>query len=152
MAYYPSYGYPYSPTTGYPTYTPTPPVMQTTATQTEPKVQSGFVNVRTVDEAKNYPVAPGNSITFKVDNSPYLCTKTMGFSQLDQPHFEKYRLVKEEETVQKAEEVIYDQPKAEYALKSELEEVRERIDEIEKALKVPKRKPKLLEESEDDGV
>lgn len=57
----------------------------------------GFVSVRSIEEAYNYPVAPGNSITFKVENAPYVCTKTKGFSQLDQPVFEKYRLVKEEE-------------------------------------------------------
>ena len=33
---------------------------------------------------------------FKDENSPYVYTKTMGFSQLDRPQFEKYRLVKEE--------------------------------------------------------
>lgn len=57
----------------------------------------GFISVRSIEEAYNYPVAPGNSITFKDENSPYVYTKTKGFSQLDPPVFEKYRLVKEEE-------------------------------------------------------
>lgn len=57
----------------------------------------GFINVATIEDAYNWPVAPGNSVTFKIDNSPYVCTKTKGFSQLDQPIFEKYRLVKEEQ-------------------------------------------------------
>lgn len=57
---------------------------------------SNFVSVRSIEEAYNWPVAPGNSITFKVENTPYVCTKTKGFSALDQPVFERYRLVKEE--------------------------------------------------------
>ena len=59
--------------------------------------QSGnFISVRSVEEAYNWPIAPGNSITFKIENTPYVCTKTKGFSALDQPVFERYRLVKEE--------------------------------------------------------
>lgn len=62
----------------------------------QPQIQNGgFVSVRSEDEAKNYPVALGNSVTFKDETSPYIYTKTMGFSQLDRPIFEKYKLVKE---------------------------------------------------------
>lgn len=62
----------------------------------QPQIQNGgFVNVRSEEEAKNYPVALGNSVTFKDETSPYIYTKTMGFSQLDRPIFEKYKLVKE---------------------------------------------------------
>ena len=59
---------------------------------------SGFVSVRSEAEARNYPVAYGNSVTFKDETSPYIYTKTMGFSQLDRPVFDKYKLVKEEPT------------------------------------------------------
>lgn len=63
----------------------------------QPSVQNNsFVSVPSEDVARNYPVAPGNSITFKNENAPYVYTKTM-FSQFDQPTFEKYRLVKEGE-------------------------------------------------------
>lgn len=58
--------------------------------------QNAFVVVRSEEEARNYPVAVGNSITFRNENEPYCYTKTMGFSQLDRPVFEKYRMVKEE--------------------------------------------------------
>lgn len=61
---------------------------------------SGFVSVRSIEEAFNWPVAPGNSITFKDENAPFVYTKTKGFSPLEQPTFERYRLVKEEETPQ----------------------------------------------------
>ena len=55
-----------------------------------------FISVRNEIEARNYPVAPGNSITFKDETAPYIYTKTMGFSQLDRPMFEKFKLVKED--------------------------------------------------------
>lgn len=58
--------------------------------------QNGFVSARSIEEAYNWPVAPGNSITFKIENTPYVCTKTKGFSPLEQPVFERYRLVKED--------------------------------------------------------
>lgn len=57
---------------------------------------NGFVSVRSEQEARNYPVAYGNSVTFKDETSPYVYTKTMGFSQLDRPIFDKYKLVKED--------------------------------------------------------
>lgn len=60
------------------------------------QASSGFVSVRSEAEARSYPVAYGNSVTFKDETSPYIYTKTMGFSQLDRPIFDKYKLVKEE--------------------------------------------------------
>ena len=67
-----------------------PPMMQTQQNQ------SPFVSVRSEAEARNYPVGFGNSVNFKDENSSYVYVKTMGFSQLDKPTFEKYRLIKEE--------------------------------------------------------
>jgi hypothetical protein len=60
------------------------------------QVQSPFVSVRSEAEARNYPVGYGNSVTFKDETAPYVYSKTMGFSQLDKPVFEKYRLIKED--------------------------------------------------------
>lgn len=57
---------------------------------------NGFVLVRSEMEARNFPVGFGNSVMFKDETAPYLYSKTMGFSQLDKPIFEKYKLVKEE--------------------------------------------------------
>lgn len=81
------------------------PVMpQAQAPQPQPQQQmqmpmqiqnGGFVSVRNETEARNYPVALGNSVTFKDETAPYIYTKTMGFSQLDAPKFDKYKLVKE---------------------------------------------------------
>lgn len=58
--------------------------------------QASFVSVRSEAEARNYPVAYGNSVTFKDETAPYIYSKTMGYSQLDRPVFEKYKLIKEE--------------------------------------------------------
>lgn len=62
--------------------------------QTQQQVQNGgFVNVRSETEARNYPVALGNVVTFKDETAPYIYTKTMGFSPLDIPRFEIYKQV-----------------------------------------------------------
>ena len=60
----------------------------------------GFISVHNIQEAINYPVAPGNSVTFKDENSPYIYVKTKGFSQLEEPTFKKFRLIEENDTQQ----------------------------------------------------
>ena len=75
-----------------------PQMQQQSFANSQNQVQNGgFVPVRSEAEARAYPVAPGTSITFKNETAPYCYTKTMGFSQLEAPRFEKYRLVKEDE-------------------------------------------------------
>mgnify|MGYP003571255831 CR=1 FL=1 len=75
------------------------PIQQQSQQSQRPTIQqSGFVLVQSEQEAMAYPVAPGNSITFKDEHLPYCYVKTMGFNQLDRPTFEKYRLVKENST------------------------------------------------------
>ena len=54
--------------------------------------QSGFVSVQSEQEARIYPVALGNSITFMDECAPYMYIKTMGRSRFEQPTFEKIRL------------------------------------------------------------
>jgi uncharacterized small protein (DUF1192 family) len=56
----------------------------------------GFLAAPNEEYVHNYPVAPGNCVTFKIEGKPYVMEKSMGFSQLDSPKIEKYRLVKEE--------------------------------------------------------
>jgi hypothetical protein len=97
------------------------------------QIQYSVVNAPSVDYAKSYPVAPGNSVSFKIENQPFLCTKTMGFSPLEKPVFETYRLVKEDEA-----EIADDKP--EYVLKEELVAIESRLAEIEKSLKPRRRK------------
>jgi len=97
------------------------------------QIQYSVVNAPSVDYAKSYPVAPGNSVSFKIENQPFLCTKTMGFSPLEKPVFETYRLIKEDEA-----EIADDKP--EYVLKEELVAIESRLAEIEKSLKPRRRK------------
>lgn len=59
-----------------------------------------IVTVPSEAVARNYPVAPNNSVTFIDENSPYCYTKTMGQSQLDRPVFKRYRLVEETDAPQ----------------------------------------------------
>lgn len=102
--------------------------------------QSGFVLVQSEQEARAYPVAPGNSITFKDESQPYCYVKTMGFNQLDRPIFERYRLVKEEtpsEVVKSptANAEVQEGINATYALKSDLGALWDEIDAIKESLK-----------------
>lgn len=94
-------------------------------TQQQNIIQNGgFVRVPNETAARNYPIAPGNSITFIDENAPYCYTMTMGFSQFDRPKFEKFRLVKEEDQPIQTQ-TTEDMSKIDYALKSELEALKQ---------------------------
>ena len=105
MAYNPGYpiGYPY-----YQQPVMQPPVPMVSQPQIQqpqqpsqspyPVMQGGFVRVRDENEARMYPVAPGQSVTFINENAPYCYSKTVNMGQLDRPIFEKYRLVKEDDS------------------------------------------------------
>lgn len=100
--------------------------------QQQPTIQQGgFVRVQNEQEARQYPLAPGYSMTFIDDSASYCYVKTMGFSQFDKPKFEKFRLVKEEDApVQAAESAA-----VEYALKSELEVLKKQVNEMQTVIK-----------------
>ena len=115
--------------------------------QSQQQIQNGgFVSVHNENEARNYPIAPGNSVTFKDENAPYVYTKTQGFSQLDRPVFEKYRLVKEEEY--QPQQVAQNAPTSaekteqanniDYALKSDLRALWDEIEALKKQMPKPK--------------
>lgn len=86
--------YPYYPNNySYGAYQPQLPQTQQ---QMQPQIQNGgFVRVANEEEARKYPVAAGYSVTFIDENAEHCYTKTAGFSQLDQPVFVKYRLIRE---------------------------------------------------------
>lgn len=98
--------------------------------QQTPQIQNGgFIMVKDILEAQNYPIAPGNSVTFKNENQPYIYTKTLGFSQMDQPVFEVFKLVKEEnenKMVALTEEI----PVVEYLPLKDADEIREQITQM----------------------
>lgn len=101
---------------------PQTPPGQTMQGQPVQQIQNGgFITVRSEAEARNYPVAPGTSVTFKHETAPYCYTKTMGFSQFEAPRFEKFRLVKEEEAeYQQSAEDAMDQNGIAYAKEEDL--------------------------------
>ena len=86
-------------------------------------------DVKDVNEDMNYPVAPGNSVTFKNESQPYIYTKTLGFSQLDQPLFEVFKLVKEEQNFEK-EEIKEEVPIIEYLSIDEAETMKTEIENL----------------------
>ena len=57
----------------------------------------GFMLVPSEDIVRTYPVAPGNCVTFKIEGKPIVMEKSMGFSQLEAPRVDRYRLVREED-------------------------------------------------------
>ena len=108
--------------------------------QSTPQIQNGgFVSVRSEEEARNYPVAPGNSVTFKNETAPYIYTKTMGFSQLDRPMFDKFRLIKEEASEAHIEtEVVQPQNVPQYVTESEIEAIRGQIEALQNDIELLK--------------
>lgn len=113
------------------------PQMQQPQVQQPQQIQNGgFVSVRNEMEARNYPIAPGNSVTFKDETAPYVYTKTMGFSQLDRPIFDKYRLVKEEVTEPTE---AHSEAKAEKIDNSMLDDIKADIEEIWKEIETLKK-------------
>lgn len=66
--------------------------------QNQQQIQNGgFMVVPSEDMARTYPVAPGNCVTFKIEGKPIVMEKSMGFSQLEAPRIDRYRLVREED-------------------------------------------------------
>ena len=107
---------------------------------------NAFLTVRNEAEARGYPVAPGNSIMFRDENAPYIYNKSMGYSQLDQPTFDKYRLVKENtsESQENTPKTDYNNQTvnlSDYALKSE-------IDALTHEFSILKEKVSMLSEKE----
>lgn len=123
--------------------------------QAQQTQQSGFVLVRSEDEARNYPVAPGNSITFKDESRDYCYVKSMGYNQLDRPVFERYRMVKEDDapasqaSPAQSTQREPEKPTPQYALKADLDEVWAEIESLKAKLKPPVKK-KIVEVEEDD--
>lgn len=109
--------------------------------------QPQIISVRSENDARNYPIAPGNSVTFKDENAPYIYIKTMGLSQFDSPTFERFRLVKEdgESTKEGASKPTYDNSVID-EIKSDISGILDEIENIKKKLKTPVRKKEVDDE------
>lgn len=116
----------------YPQYFQPNPQQNQSLQQMQP-INSGLVPVPSESVARNYPVGFGQSVSFRDENLPFLYTKTMGFSQLEPPKFEKYRLVKEETQTAQIE-LSEDKPikYTAYVEKSEFDAVLSDIEAIKK--------------------
>lgn len=110
----------------------------TQPTQNIPQIQDGgFVTIPNADMVYSYPVAMGKCVTFKVEGKPIIIEKSMGFSQLDSPKIERYRLVKEEsEDVEMSADKMSELDK----VKSDIKEIWGKLDEIENFKKNPQRR------------
>lgn len=89
-----------------------------------PQLSNQTMMIATEEEVLKYPIAPGNTIPFKIDGKPLIIEKSMGMSQFDSPRYERYKLVKEGQNDNT--EPINDktEDKSEYILKTEYEENR----------------------------
>lgn len=109
--------------------------------QNQQQIQNGgFMVVPSEDMARTYPVAPGNCVTFKIEGKPIVMEKSMGFSQLEAPRIDKYRLVREEDA-QKEQNLPQNEPKLSEIenesieeLKKQIKALNEEIDDIKKRL------------------
>ena len=128
----------------YPMTQPVQPVNQNVQnTQTEPVIQRSneFITVRSRDEAFKYPVALGNSVTFKDENEPYIYIKTMGFSQFDKPKFEVLKLVKEDDDFENNEQTEVKEEKPEIDMSvfdNKFENINESIQVLDDEMKETK--------------
>lgn len=118
--------------------------------------QSGFVSVQSEQEARIYPVALGNSITFMDECAPYMYIKTMGRSRFEQPTFEKIRLVREEpadaSSTTESHENAKDIDLSVFASKDEMRALEELVETLKKEVEALKDRPrrKILKEVEVD--
>ena len=65
--------------------------------QTSQIQNGGCVPVWAEQEARNYPVTRGTSVTFRDETAPFIYIKSVGFGQQDNPIFEKFKKVEEEQ-------------------------------------------------------
>ena len=102
--------------------------------QIQPQIQNGgFVRVANEEEARKYPVAAGYSVTFIDESAEHCYTKTAGFSQLDQPVFVKYRLIREN-TPDNSVSIAGDIDISQYVKKAEFEALRGEFEQLRKEL------------------
>ena len=99
---------------------------------------STMIHVQSENDARNYPVAPGNSITFINDNEPFIYVKTASASQLGQPSFERYRVIREAAATEQKPPAVQESrdsgnattENAAYALKTETDALRAEVERL----------------------
>lgn len=129
--------------------------------QTQTIQDGGVVCVKDETAARNYPTAPGVSMTLIDEPRQHLFVKTMGFNQLEKPIFKKYKLIEENEqngaqseSKTEGDNNTLDELKAHIEhIECEYERIKEDIDNIKaKMEEKPKKKinAKLAREDNED--
>lgn len=138
MPNYPAYNAAAYPYTGAPQITPQVQNQQNTSAQGEPLNNGGFIVLPSEEDIKKYPVAPGNLVTFKIENKPVIIEKSMGRSPFDAPHYERYKLIREEMEEEKPEPAKSEPDELE-AIKNELETLKGNYKELKESFSEFKR-------------
>ena len=101
--------------------------------------QTSMIRVQNEAQAREWNVAPGNSVTFVDDNAPYCYTKAMGLSQFDAPVFKRFRLVEEPpQSVQDTPQPASEPQQVnlpEYITKAEFEALQALVNDIQNQIK-----------------
>ena len=87
--------------------------------QAQQNINTFFMRAKTVDDAKQYPLAPNSTAIFIGENNTFCCLKSLGSSPFDTPVFIEFYRKQEQETKQEVKEEII-QNQVEYATKQEL--------------------------------
>ena len=84
----------------YPYYQPyqyqQPMPYQQPVQQTQQPQNGGFVQIRSFDEVRNWPIAPGNTVTFIDEARTHMYTKTASYNQLEAPSIVSYLVMRED--------------------------------------------------------
>lgn len=109
------------------------------AAQEQPTQNGGFLTIPSEEDARNYPVRRGTSVTFRDENLPYIYIKTLGMGQLDSPIFEVYEIKKRDSQNAQKGETAPSKDETEklsnYVTKAEYGAIREEIDQIRETVK-----------------
>ena len=141
--FYPQYFQPNPVFSNYPQNPQNYPQQNQPTQQMQPQQQiqnGGFMLVANEDIARTYPVAPGNCVTFKIEGKPIVMEKSMGFSQLEAPRIDRYRLVREEDAPQEqnlpknAPQISEKENESIEELKGQIRALNEQMDELKKRL------------------
>ena len=113
--------------------------------------QNVYMSAPHEEFARNYPVAPGNSIAFRDETAPFIYTKTMGYSQFDRPIFEKWQRVNETTQGSHLDTSIEETTKSSYNdLKAEIESIRELYGDLESKIEALSKTRRVKKEPEDE--
>lgn len=113
---------------------------------------NGLVHVQSESIARNYPVAPGNSVTFINDTAPFCYIKTVGYMPTDAPDFRIYKRIDDVPTeAPTAPTQPHNQDPADTvgeSIKAELAALRSRIEALENKSRPASRKETKNEPTE----